>query len=282
MPGGNAGPDFVKELRPGENLYTTSLVVLDARKGALVDYYPLTPNDFHDWDVSSAPVLVTTHNGRHLVAEAGKDGYLRGIDPATRQILYRVPTTTIENADAPLTAQGTRFCPGTQGGTEWSGPAFDPATNALFVAAADWCTTVHLTPPRQLRGEPGQPWTGAADQNPFGTFDPKEKWRGWLTAIDADTGRILWKHQASTPLLASVTATQSGLVFTGDLEGKLVALDARDGRVLWQGEAGGPIGGGVVSYQAHGKQRIAAAAGMNSPIWPVAKTTAKITVFGMS
>ncbi len=282
VPGGNAAPDFVKALRPGENLYTNSIVVLDARTGALEDFYPLTPNDFHDYDVSAAPVLVTTKSGRRLVAEAGKDGRLYGIDPAARRLLYGVPTTTIENADAPLMPQGTRFCPGTQGGTEWNGPAYLPATNALYVNAADWCSTVHLMPPEQLQGKPGEAWTGAADENPFGTFDPKEKWRGWLTAFDADSGRILWRHQAATPLLAGVLATAGGLIFTADLDGRVIALDAGKGDVLWHGKVEGAVGGGVISYRAGGRQRIAVAAGMNSPIWPLPKSTGKIVVFGLS
>ena len=282
VPGGNAAPDFVKAVRPGENLYTNTVVMLDARSGRLEDYYPLGPNDFHDWDVSAAPVLLTTKAGRPIVAQAGKDGQLYGIDPVARRMLYRVPVTTIDNADAPLTPQGTHFCPGTQGGTEWNGPAYLPATNALYVGAVDWCATVHLAPPARWEGKPGQPWTGAADQNPFGTLDPKEKWRGWVTAVEADTGQVLWRHQTATPLLAGMLTTAGGLVFTADLNGQVMALDPRTGDTKWHGQVDGAVGGGVVSYGVGGRQRIAVAAGMNSMLWPVAKATAKIVVFGAS
>ena len=106
------------------------------------------------------------------------------------------------------------------------------------------------------------------------------RWRGWVTAIDADTGRVRWKYQSAAPHLAAVTATAGGLVFAANTIGDVFAFDARNGRVLWK-EKIEPNGGGVVSYNAGGKQRIAFASGMKSPIWPVVPKSSRIVVFGL-
>src|SRR5205807_8383699 len=105
--------------------------------------------------------------------------------------------------------------------------------------------------------------------------DPKEMWGGWLTAVDADTGQVRWKYKSSTPMLAAVTPTAGGLVFTGDLNGDVLALDARNGAVLWRNATGAALGGGVISYQVGGRQRVAVAAGMSPANWPVAKATGR-------
>jgi alcohol dehydrogenase (cytochrome c) len=127
VPVGNAAPDFDIKARPGLNLYTNSIVVLDAKTGAFREYYQLTPNDFHDWDVASAPAVIKTSGGKNLVVGAGKDGILHAVDPAQKKEIYKTPVTTIENVDTPFTAdKTTHFCPGVQGGVEWNGPAFHP------------------------------------------------------------------------------------------------------------------------------------------------------------
>jgi alcohol dehydrogenase (cytochrome c) len=93
------------------------------------------------------------------------------------------------------------------------GPAYDASLNLLFVNAVDWCTTVRLARLDTLKGRPSAPWTGEVGGG-FGRFDPKERWQGWLTAVDADDGTVRWKHRSSTPLLAPLTATAGGVVFT--------------------------------------------------------------------
>ena len=101
VPGGNPAPDFAAAVRGGANLYTDSVVVLDARTGAYHAHFKLMPKDWHDWDVSSAPVLVTTASGKHVMLVAPKDGHLYGFDLDTKERLYRVPVTAVENADVP-------------------------------------------------------------------------------------------------------------------------------------------------------------------------------------
>jgi alcohol dehydrogenase (cytochrome c) len=106
-------------------------------------------------------------------------------------------------------------------------------------------------------------------------------WGGWLTAIDADTGRLRWKYKSPTPMLAAVTPTAGGVVFTGDLNGDVLALDASKGSVLWRNSTGAALGGGVITYQTGGHQRVAVAAGMSPANWPVPKTTGRVVVYSL-
>lgn len=101
-------------------------------------HYLLVRNDFHDWDLAARPILFTSRAGRKMVGVGGKNGYLYGLDRELETVAYQVPITTMENVDAPLTSQGTRFCPGTQGGVNWDGPAYSPQQNAIYVNAIDW------------------------------------------------------------------------------------------------------------------------------------------------
>ena len=132
-----------------------------------------------------------------------------------------------------------------------------------------------------------------AEEHAFGESDPKERSRGWLNAVDADTGEVKWVWQAPTPMIAGVTPTAGNIVLTGDLNGHLHAFDAVNGKLLYTRAIGGPIGGGVITYAtgasdggegtqpSEGTQRIAVASGMNSPIWPWKGGPAKITVLGL-
>lgn len=283
VPTGNAAPDFLTSVREGEDKHTYSVVAIDARTGVLRDAYQLLARDDHDWDVASAPLLVTTTNGHAIIAEAGKDGRLYGIDRASGRITYRTPITTIENADAPMTAAGTRFCPGVQGGVEWNGPAYSPRTNTLYVGAVDWCTTVKVAPASKLEDKRGIPWTGSAVlKEPFGVMDPLAHRRGWLTAVDAQSGNVRWRYASKSPLVAGVTATAGGLVFAADLSGNVMAFDERDGTIRFRYATGQPIGGGIVTYLVNGKQYVAVASGLNAPdTWQVESTPATIVVLAL-
>jgi len=270
-------------LRPGENLFTNSVVVLDARTGAYRRHFSLVPEDFHDWDVSAAPTLVRTRGGRALMAAAPKDGMLYGHDLTTGKRLYETAITRRENTQAPLTKEGTRFCPGTQGGSEWNGPAYSPDTNLLYSGTVDWCSTVKIADTDKVASVAyGQPWSGSGDEkNLFGSVDSKEQWGGWIHAVDADSGRIRWKFRTPAPVLAAVTPTAGGLVFAADMNGTAHAFDASSGKVLWRAQVDGAAGGGVITYAIDGIQRVAFVAGMNSPIWPVDKKSAKVVVYAL-
>ncbi|HEX7130044.1 MAG TPA: PQQ-binding-like beta-propeller repeat protein [Rhodanobacteraceae bacterium] len=282
VPTGNAAPDFLKSLRPGRNLYTYSVVALDVTTGALKAAKQLvTEDDFHDWDIAAPPELIDTPEGRRMLVVAGKNGYLYALDRDTLQVLYRTPVTRIENVTAPLTEQGTHFCPGIDGGVEWNGPAYSPRTNAFYVNAIDWCITVATRPAAELQGRKGLPWTGAKDRKaPFGVQDKQRS--GWVTAVNAKDGSILWRYHARAPLVSGITATAGDVVFTADIAGDFMAFDARSGKLLWQRNLGQPIGGGVIAYSVAGREYVAVASGMDSPLgWQVHSTPARVVVFAL-
>jgi alcohol dehydrogenase (cytochrome c) len=256
-------------------------LVLDAKTGAYRRHFSLVPEDFHDWDVAAAPTLVTTRGGRRILGAATKDGQLYVHDLADGRRLYATATTTRENTTAPLTPAGTRFCPGTQGGTEWNGPAYSPQTNLIYVGAVDWCTTVRIAEPsKPATAATGQPWTGARDENVFGKMDPDDKATGWITAVDADSGEVRWRYRTPAPVVAALTPSAGGLVFAADLRGNAYAFDAASGAILWRTTLDGAAGGGVITYAVDSRQWVAFVAGTNSPVWPVEKKSAKIVVFG--
>ena len=160
-PVGNPGPDFVADYRPGDNLYTCGVVVLDAKTGELKGHHQFVKNDFHDWDVAASPILFTSKGGRKMVGAACKNGYAYGLSRDLRDELFKTPVTRIENTQAPLTKEGTRFLPGTQGGTNWYGPSYSPTLNLMFVPTIDWATTIKLGGPETLKKEPGKPFIGS-------------------------------------------------------------------------------------------------------------------------
>jgi alcohol dehydrogenase (cytochrome c) len=231
--------------------------------------------------MSAAPSLLTTRAGRQVIAQGGKDGHLYVLDRASGRVLFQTPVTRIENVDAPLTAEGTRFCPGVNGGIEWNGPTYSREADAFFVNAIDWCTTVKIAPVAKLQGKDALPWTGSSQlRHPFGVQDTT--WGGWLTAVDGSTGAVRWRYQSATPLVAGITSTVGGLVFTGDLRGKVMAFDARSGALRWHYDAGQPVGGGVVTYRAGGRQYVAVAVGLHAPVtWKLRSPPAKVVVFAL-
>ena len=279
--GGNPSPDFQKGLRPGDNLFTDSIVVLDAKTGEYRKHFSVVPEDFHDWDMAAAPTLVTTKGGKHLVAAAPKDGQLYAFDLDSNKKLFETPITKRENVAVPLSTKPVHFCPGSGGGSEWNGPAYSPDTNLIYDGTADWCTTVTVVDPSKPASVSlGQSWTGSEDRaNMFGKKDPN--WSGWLTATDADTGQVKWRHHASAPVLSGITPTKGGIVFAGDHGNHAFAFDAENGKILWQTEMPGAVGGGLISYLIDGKQRVAFVAGTRSPIFPVAPASAKIVLYGL-
>jgi alcohol dehydrogenase (cytochrome c) len=293
IPAGNPAPDFDIELREnGEELYTNCLIALDTKTGKMLGYIQLVKNDNHDWDVDSPPALFTTKNGKQMIASANKDGLLSVIDrslitnkpgapdsAASLRLLYQVPTTTRENVDAPLSREKfVRFKPGTLGGCEWNGAAYSPAMNLIFTGANDWATAGKLFPLDSARMMP------ATGGNLFGgimKFDPPENAMGWVTAFNAKDGSVKWKFKSPAPILAGVTPTAGGLVFTAAQNGDVYAFNAQTGKVLWKSSTDLPNGGGVISYAVNGKQYIAVAAGMKAPLWPKPSNASKILIYGL-
>jgi alcohol dehydrogenase (cytochrome c) len=145
-------------------------------------------------------------------------------------IQYQTAATQRLNVNIPLSDRHfTRFAPGQAGGMMWNGPAYDPELNLIYTPMVDWPTSVKLAPISKLRGQPGQLWLGTHDSN-FGQQDPKSQWGGYLTALDADSGKIRWQVRTPTPLISGVTTTGGGSVFCGDLNGDFSAYDGRTGK----------------------------------------------------
>jgi len=288
VPVANGAPDFANRLRGGANLYTNSVVVLDARTGAYINHFPAVPGgDWHDWDVSNAPAIITTNRGRELLSFAPKNGHLYGFDLATGELLYRRPVTRIENADVPLsTDKDTHFCPGVIGGGEWNGVAYDPRTNLVLTGQSEWCTTVRLAPDVRIKATPkGQTWMGKKPSwNPldsFGTQDPRADWAGWVYATDADTGEWKWRLKSNYPTLSGLTPTAGGITFFGDMGSNFYAVATNNGERLWGQKMDGAVGGGVITYAAHGSQKVAVATGVHSIFWPTEVASAKIVILGL-
>jgi alcohol dehydrogenase (cytochrome c) len=291
VPAGNPAPDFDIARRTGDNLYSNSVIALDAATGRMLAYNQIVTRDAHDWDVDSPPTLVVTPSGRPIVASANKDGQLSVLDrsrvkrpsgaPGALPLVWQMPTTTRANVDVPLSRDSTvRFCPGFLGGVEWNGAAYSPRTNALYVGAVDWCAHVQLLPDTASVPAPGATWFAAANDLAH-MFDPPDQAKGWVTAFDAESGQVRWKYAAAHPILAGVTPTAGGVVFAADLGGELYGFDAADGRVLWKTDTGQSTGGGVVTYLAGGHQLLGVAAGMKSPVWPGGADRSRILVFGV-
>jgi alcohol dehydrogenase (cytochrome c) len=180
-----------------------------------------------------------------------------------------------------MSAEGVRFCPGTQGGAEWNGPAYDPMHDAIITGQVDWCSTVHFDPDDLIKSVPkAQPWTGSSKDG-FGTPDSQSKWAGWLTSTEAVSGNQRWKFRAPNPIMAGVTPTAGNVVFFGDMGGNFFALNSDTGAKLGQWDLQGAVSGGVITYDAGDGQKIAVTAGMTSKIWPTPKVTAKIVVLAV-
>ena len=294
VPAGNPAPDFDTLDRTGADLYADSVLAIDAATGRLLGYRQLVKRDSHDWDVDSAPTLATTRAGREIIASANKDGLLSILDRSkvgrsrTRArarapiipLRSQTPTTTRANADVALSRDhAVHFCPGMGGGTEWNGAAFSPRTDSLFVGAVDLCARVQIV--RALKVPAlGQVWFGSTGSM-ADMIDPSSGARGWLTAYDAENGRIRWKFKAPHPIVAGVTPTGGDLVFAADLGGDVFALDQRNGLVLWQTSTGQSIGGGLIVYRAGGQELLGVASGMKSFAWPGSADQSRILIYGL-
>ncbi len=275
VPIGNPGPDFDTRLRKGSDLNTESILELDPATGTLGRGIQLVPEDYHDWDQSAAPSIVTLpkSDGTYLLA-AGKDGYLRGINLSTFGVAWSTADTTISNATAPITTSGTHFCPG--GAVFWNGPSYSPKTGLAYLNSVDWCKTVVLSAtPQPFKA--GTAWLGTTDG--YGVHDSTSS--GWLTAVDATTGAVRWRYHASTPMLSGVTATAGGLVFSADLNGNLMAFDDANGTILQTVSLGAAVGGGIITYELSGKQYVAVASGLSSPFFDTPQTETSIVVLGL-
>jgi len=253
VPVGNPWPDIDKGYRPGSNLFTDSIVSLDARTGALKWWHQVTPADWQDMDLVAAPVLYRDGEGRDILVFAGKDGYITALDRNTRKPIFRTPVTTVQPYKSRATAEGVRICPGYAGGVEWNGPTLDRLNGLLITGAVDACFIVKSGPPTTNYV--------AGRLNFGGSVKPDGPITGWVTAVDSETGAVRWRYHAEKPVIAGVTPTAGGITLTGDLAGHLLVFNSKTGELLAQVQTGGALAGGVVTYDVDGKQYVAFASG---------------------
>jgi alcohol dehydrogenase (cytochrome c) len=215
--------------------------------------------------------------GGARIALGSKDGHVYVLDRGSHAVSFSTPITTISAAPSLPNAVGVHACPGPLGGVEWNGPAFDPRTRTIFVGAVDWCGTYTTATEKALASHKrGQLYYGTSYAPGKG-----DTASGWLTAIDATSGRVRWQFHAPQPIVAGVTPTASGLVFNGDLAGNFYAFDAGTGNRLYTYATGGAIAGGVITYAVRGRQYVATTSGNVSRTTFQTAGSPTIIVFGL-
>jgi alcohol dehydrogenase (cytochrome c) len=266
---GNPGPDWNGDVRPGDNLYSDSVVALDMDTGKLKWHFQFTPHDVHDWDAISDPVLLDLNvKGQKIKAliQANRNGYFYVLDRVSGKYLFSKPYTKISWADGidpngrPIlipgqdpTEDGNRSCPAVGGGHNWQATSYSPQTGWYYFTATEGCQTYYKN---QQDFREGLLYTGST-----GSPIPLEPTTGAIYAVDPSNGDIKWKHELLNPPPSGVLATAGGVLFGGTREGYVIALDARTGKVLWKFNAGGPVFSPPISYMLDGKQYVAVSAG---------------------
>ncbi|HEU4642310.1 MAG TPA: PQQ-dependent dehydrogenase, methanol/ethanol family [Gemmatimonadaceae bacterium] len=253
---GNPSPDLDGSVRPGDNLYTESIVAIDARTGEYKWHYQEVPHDVWDLDATSPVVIVKLKNGKKAVAEAGKTAYVYILDAATGKLIKRSDEfNRHENYFTQPTAEGARMLPGANGGSEWSPPAVNPTLGYMYVLGLEQ-PMHYITHSAPL--EKGKLWLGSAFK-----AVPGERQYGTFTAINLNTGKRAWQVETEQPMIGGALATAGNLVFTGEGNGHFNAYDARTGKVLWTFQGGAGCNAPPVTYMLSGKQYIAVACGGN-------------------
>jgi alcohol dehydrogenase (cytochrome c) len=266
---GNPGPDMNGDIRPGDNLYTCSLLAIDPDTGKMKWHFQFTPHDTHDWDAVADPVLVDlTIGGRKVkaVIQANRNGYFYALDRTNGKFLLASPYTDvnwskgISTDGRPMalpgldpTPGGTKVCPGLSGGHNWEASAYSPLTGLFYFSSTDGCQTFNRHDTDFVEGQWYQ-LGGARDA-------PGERSKGSFIAMDPVTGKIKWRFSMIQHPSGGAMSTAGGLVFAGDHFGNLIAFHASTGEVLWRFQTGAPIYAPPVSYSFEGKQYIAVASG---------------------
>jgi alcohol dehydrogenase (cytochrome c) len=267
---GNPGPDYYSNAREGDNLYTTSLVALDADTGERRWHYQFTPHDVHDWDSTQVPVLGELPIGgqsRKVVMFANRNGFFYTIDRQTGKVIVAKPfvETTwakeIGSDGRPILLpghlpdeDGEKTCPDLGGGTNFMSPSFDPTTRLFFVTARETCATFYGYDQKFTTGEV---YTGG------GTVRPRDQKNfGALRAIDPVTATVKWEFRYPSTSASGVLTTASGIVFAGDGDGNIMAFDSRTGKNLWHYQLGFSMRSTAgTTYMLDGRQYLLVPAG---------------------
>jgi len=274
---GNPNPDMDGRGRPGDNLYTNSIVAVDAKTGKTRWYFQISPHDVWDRDAVTPPA-VTMLDDRKVIVHAGKIGWMFVVDAETGKYIRKsesfVPQQNMWTApsETPVTV-----APGAGGGNNWSPISVDSRRALGFVGA------LHMPVEYTREAEPD---AGEHLGRSTETMDLGGGWvydvaagRGYLSAIDLTTGKIKWQNESPLPFLGGVLSTSTGLVFQGGLDGKLTAYDSDTGETLWQFNAGAGVNAPPIAFTLDGEEFVAVAAG-GSSAWgsPMGDT---VLVFGL-
>lgn len=283
---GNPGPDWNADQRPGDNLYTDSVVALDADSGALAWHFQFTPNDPYDYDSVQIGVLADLSwrgTPTQAMLWANRNGFFYVLDRTNGRFLSGKPFVEVNWASG-LDANGrpiptpqpagqpTR--PGYLGGTSWYSPSFSPRTGLFYLSAwQGYASTfrrerVEYVPGRNFVGGgpsivtpvPGAPGIGIGRSSLINNWTDAVG-HGAVMAIEPQTGALRWKFDQYDVTDSGILTTASDLLFTGGREGYFHALDARTGALLWKASLGGQIVNGPISYAVDGKQYVAVISG---------------------
>jgi alcohol dehydrogenase (cytochrome c) len=261
---GNPSPDLYGAIRPGDNLYTDSMVAIDLDTGKYKWHYQYIAHDVWDLDAVS-PVVLTEAKDKDgkvipVAVHGGKTGHVYVHDRATGALLrYSEAMVPQENMWVLPTQSGARMLPGANGGVEWSPMAVNPKTQMAYAANLHQPMTYHVEEAAYPGGD--KLWLGGA----FKTIPSEKQW-GRLSAVNLNTGKVMWHADTEQPLMGGVLATAGNLVFTGEGNGAFNAYDATKGKKLWSFQCGAGVNAPAVSYVVKGKQYIAVAAGGNSQL----------------
>ena len=283
---GNPGPDFNAAQRPGDNLYSDSVVALDADTGKLKWHFQFTPNDPYDYDSTQIPVLVDREwsgSQRKLMLWANRNGFFYVLDRTNGKFLRGRPYTPVNWASAlddktgrPIrTPQpiGKPTYPGALGATNWYSPSYSPRTGLFYVSAWENYAgmfnegePIAFVPGQNFTGGGGLPPAPGTTAMPGLVRGPINTWnegnaRGLVIAIDPQTGDRKWTYTMHDVNTSGILTTASDLLFVGGREGYFHALDARTGALLWKATVGGETAAAPMSYRVDGKQYVAIAAG---------------------
>lgn len=266
---GNPGPDLNGDDRQGDNLYTCSLVALDADTGNLKWHYQFTPHDLHDWDAVADPALMDFRMGGKTVkavVQANRNGFFYALDRATGKLLVSKSYTKVSWTDGigadgrphviagqDPSEKGTKSCPGMGGGHNWQATSYSPRTGLYYFTSTDGCQIYYKTKQNFIEGQ----WYQGSTNGAVSSEPPS----GSILAVNPATGETKWRLETVTPPSSGLLATAGGLVFAGDREGYLMALDAESGKVLWKFQTGGMVVAPPISYLMDGKQYVVVAAG---------------------
>jgi alcohol dehydrogenase (cytochrome c) len=261
---GNPTPVLTGAKRPGDNLYTCSIVALNPDTGKLVWAFQPSPHDTHDWDAVETPMLVDgLFHGqqRKMLMQASRNGYFFVLDRTNGKNLLTTPfgpvnwANGIDKKGSPIpdpvkepAPDGVLIAPDEAGLTNFRSPSFDPKTG-LFIVSAHPSWSLYFSKPAD--GTYG--WAGA-DYSLWG--------KGVIEAIDYQTGKIRWSHELGPGGASSgVLTTDSGLTFTGDTHGNFLALNTADGKTLWHAGAGAGIASSPITYELDGHQYLVTSGG---------------------